>query len=67
MNYFAPSSTVVLSRLGMLDLPLSLIRTERFWYDPEEARHNRSVPGFVQAQDLLADEDSVIGRVIQRR
>ena len=27
---------------------------------------NRSVPTFAQAQELLADEDSVIGRVIRR-
>jgi hypothetical protein len=27
---------------------------------------NRSVPGFAQAQNLLEDEDSVIGRVIRR-
>jgi len=27
---------------------------------------NRSVPGFAEAQDLLADEDSVLGRIIRR-
>jgi hypothetical protein len=27
---------------------------------------NRSVPGFAEAQNLLADEDSVLGRIIRR-